>query len=231
MKKYKFCIMIASLVLASLSTMVSAEPRRDSAGGSAQAYKKAQYMVRQLHDEKQALQSQLTTLQGKFDQLTKENKKTKASLERSSSNNDKLVSRVKGTVGKYKALAGKYRELISILKKANMDNQYMVRAVQERETWISSCSALNEKLFDANSDLLVKYGNVATDKTEPFIGIARVKIENEVQDYQFKLEDLQVTKFKPTVNVASHSDKLAESDTSDAGKGVRSDSHSNKGNL
>jgi len=132
-------------------------------------------MIRQLYNEKQALEVKLAELQGKFDGLTKEHAKTTASLEKSSANNEKLVSRVKGTSEKYKELAVKYRQAISILRKANLDNRYMVRAVQEREQWIAECSDRNDGLFDANTDLLSKYGEAAGKDAEPFFGISTLK--------------------------------------------------------
>lgn len=199
---------LASALTFMLSTQAYAEVRRDS--GSAQASKKAQYMIRQLHNEKQELQTKLVELQGKFDQLSKQHKKTIVRLDKSSENNEKLVSRVKGTADKFNELAGKYREAITILRKANMDNQYMVRAVQEREHWMSSCTDRNNDLFQSNNDLLAKYGEAAGSNAEPFIGITMVEIENEVQDYRFKLEDLQVTKFKPIVDVAAHAGKVKQ---------------------
>ena len=200
---------IAALVLVSVSAMeVSAEVRRE--GGGEQASRKAQYMIRQLHNEKQELQAKLAELQGKFDRLQAEHDRTKASLEKSSANNDKLVSRVKNNIEQYKELADKYREAVSILRKANQDNQYMVRAVQEREQWISDCSVRNEELFEANNDLLSKYGEVASADPNPFTGIGIVEVETEVQEYRFRLEDLQVTKFKPVVDTESHSRQVGK---------------------
>jgi chromosome segregation ATPase len=206
---------ITIIVLSSYAAQSGAEARRD-AGGGAQTSKKAQYMIRQLHNEKQELQAQLAELQGKYDQLVKEHEKTRASLEKSSSNNEKLVSRVKGTAEKYKELVERYQEAVTILRKANMDNQYMVRAVQEREQWIAQCSSRNEELFDANSELLTKYGEAAGVNDISVIGLGTVVVENEMQDYRFKLEDLQVTKFKPVVDTESHIRKPGVNQVSEA---------------
>jgi len=203
MNRYAFFAIAAFIVTSTLSSQVNAEARRDANGG-AQASKKAQYMIRQLHNEKQELQATLAELQGKFDKLTTEHEKTMAELEKSSASNDKLVSRVKGTSDKYKELAEKYREAVSILRKANMDNQYMVHAVQEREQWIAECSDRNDNMYQANSELLSKYAEAAGKGAEPFFGLGTVELENEMQEYNFKLEDLQVTKFKPVVDTGSH---------------------------
>lgn len=209
MKNLTLYLVIVSLVTSVFATQAVAEARRDD--GSGQASKKAQYMVRQLHKEKQELQAQLTALQSKFDTLNKEHEKLEEDFEKSSGRNEKLIDRVKGDVEKFNELAEKYREAITILRKANMDNQYMVKAVQEREQWIAQCHDRNNQMFDANSDLLEKYADVASGQSDPVFGHGKVEIENELQDYQFKLEDLQVTKFKSTVETEKHIQAPADS--------------------
>lgn len=195
-------IVLITLLFAMFGTHAGAESRRD--GGDAQASKKAQYMLKMLHKEKQELQAKLATLQADHDKLSKEHEKVTGKLEKSSDSNEQLLSRLKDTTGKYKELAGKYRDSISVLRKANRDNQHMVRAVQEREKWISICSDRNGELYDANADLLQRYGKVAKSKELSVFGTGIVELENEIQDYEFKLEDLQVTKYKPAVDIAAH---------------------------
>jgi len=214
MNRLKLWLITASIVTSVFATQSVAELRRD-AGSGAQASKKAQYMVRQLHNEKQELQAKLAELQAKFDSLSKEHEKAQKSLEKSSANNDKLVSRVKGDIEKYQQLADKYRDAVSILRKSNLDNQYMVRAVQEREQWIAQCTGRNDQLFEANNDLLSKYGEYAIADSEPVFGTGIVELENEMQDYQFKLEDLQVTRFKPSVDVDAHAKERGEAHLSE----------------
>jgi len=201
MKKITMWSIQAALIIFTYSAQTQAEVRRE---GGEQSNKKTQYMIRQLHAEKNELKAKLVKSQGEFSQLEKEHEVTKKRLDKSSDNNEKLLSRVKGDVKKFKELADKYRESVLIPRKANLDNQYMVRAVQEREQWVSNCGNRNNDLFEANNDLLHKYGEVAGDSIDIFTGIGSVTVENEVQDYRFKLEDLQVTKFKPAVDAASH---------------------------
>lgn len=203
MSKVTTLLIAVSLVSSVCSSQAVAE-RRDDGG---QASKKAQYMIKTLHKEKQELQAQLTKLQGDFDTLSKDHEKLQDDFSKSSSKNDKLVDRVKGDIEKYNALADKYRQAITVLRKANMDNQYMVRAVQEREEWIASCNERNVEMYDANVDLLDKYADVASSKSDPVFGHGKVELENEVQDFQFKLEDLQVTKFKPSIDTEKHARK------------------------
>ena len=199
-------ILLACLLTASMASY--AETRRDDGGG--QASKKAQYMLKVLHREKQELQAQLAKLQADHTKLEKENESVNKKLEKSNETNDMLVERLKDTTNKYKDLASRYRDTIGVLRKANQDNQYMVKAVQEREGWIASCGTRNGELFEANSDLLNRYSEIARDKSNSVFGTGIVQVENEVQEYQFKLEDLQVTKFKPAIDIASRQRELDE---------------------
>jgi septal ring factor EnvC (AmiA/AmiB activator) len=191
-------------------TGVNAEARRD--GGGDQALRKAQYLIRQLSEEKSELQGKVIRLEEELDRvraeledLKDENKVLDARLNKSRSNNEQLVERVRSDLDKFKKLLERYRETAATLRQATVDNQYLVRAVQEREHWMQECRGRNQDLFAANSDLLERYRDVATRHSEPFTGIGKVTVENEVQDYRFKLEDLQVTEFRSSVDVADHS--------------------------
>lgn len=186
-----------------------AEARRD--GNSNQALRKAQYLIQQLNRENTELQSQLTglkresdTLKEELEQLREGKAATEARLESSRDNNDKLVARIESDLERYKALLARYQEAVTTLRGLHVDNQHLVRAVQEREGWIDQCRGRNDDLFEANADLLKRYRDLAVRHKEPFTGIGKVKVENEYQEYRFKLEDLQVMEFESSVNVERH---------------------------
>jgi len=189
--------------------VVQAEARRD--GNAADPLRRAQYMIRQLSQEKskleaetarlnaevQSLNSQIETLQGQLD-------KTQGKLGQSRERNDQLVTRVKSDVEKYRQLADKYRQTVVTLKAAIADNQHLVQAVNERDDWIGQCQQKNESMYQANVELLDRYQHKtawdALKQDDPVTGIASVELENQVQDFQFKLEDLQVTPYKPSLD-------------------------------
>jgi hypothetical protein len=114
------------------------------------------------------------------------------------------VERVRSDLERYKELLRRYRDATSTLRQAESDNQYLVQAVQEREQWISECRSRNDDLLTANSDLLERYEQEARRKLDPVFGLGRVALENEVQDYRFKLEDLQVTEFISSRDIEPH---------------------------
>jgi chromosome segregation ATPase len=183
------------------ASQVKAEARRE---GGDDVLRKAQYMIRQLNQEKTDLQRQVAEFQAKQADLEKQLQKSDASLEKYQNKNKRLVERVQTDSDKYRTLLDRYREAVKTLRQSNMDNQYLVKAVQERELWIEDCRDRNEGMFKANSDLLARYKKEATRFAEPISGLGTVSVENEVQEYRFRLEDLQVTKFKPGVDAESH---------------------------
>lgn len=98
---------------------------------------------------------------------------------------------------KLKAAAEQYETTSGELEQNRQDNQLLVNAVKERTRWIQECTGKNQSLVKANRELLQKFADEGVwDRVkvaEPFTGIGKVKRENAVQDFEFKLEDLQVT--------------------------------------
>lgn len=202
------------LGLSSTALPVQAERRSADAGD---AVRRAQMMVHKLSLEKDELQAknaelgtQVKKLEDTAAGLESELRKIRAKLGAAEQNNERLVERIRGDVEKYKELLERYRAVDSGLREAlgnNRialgDNRLLVNAVRERERWIEQCRAQNEKMYETNLELLDRYqrkgvADVLKDN-EPVLGIWRVELENTVQDYQFRLEDLQVTPFQAEV--------------------------------
>jgi len=203
------CLLIALLPLLMLVQVdtAGAEARRE---GGEDVLRKAQYMIRQLNQENVELQKQVAELQAKADELGKRQQAQDVHLAKSRRSNQQLIARLQSDSQKFRTLLERYRETVKTLRQSSADNQYLVKAVEEREQWIAECRDRNQGLFAANSDLLARYKKAATRFSEPITGISTVTVENEAQDYRFKLEDLQVTKFSPEVDVASHTRRLQE---------------------
>jgi chromosome segregation ATPase len=213
MKYFRVLINLLPVLMLVGTGPVNAEARRE---GGEDVLRKAQYMIRQLSQEKTELQKQVAELQAKVDELKKQQDATDAHLEKSQHSNQQLVERVRSDSEKFKTLLERYRDTVKTLRQSNTDNQYLVRAVQEREQWITVCRDRNQGLFAANSDLLARYKKAATRFSEPITGISTVSVENEAQDYRFKLEDLQVTQFKPAEDVTPHIHRPLEAAHSDS---------------
>ncbi len=209
-KQYMF-IFLALFSLLAASFTAQAERRED---GAADAMRKAQIMIRKLSKEKSELQkknaeldTQLKEIEDKIASMESDLGKTRKKLGKAEKNNDRLVGRIRGDVDKYKQLLGKYRETTQTLRNSMSDNRLLVNAVQERDDWIGQCGTQNEKMFEANLDLLDSYKNRSVTDVlkgkEPILGLGRVELETRVQDYRFRLEDLTVTPFQPATPLPS----------------------------
>jgi len=186
--------------------------------------RKAQFMLRQMATEKAALAAEkaklekdLKSLQKKHDRLEKRLARTEKSLERSLGSGKKLVDRIgrdndriRDYVGRLREQIQKYRDAVHDLRVAQLDNKWLVKAVKEREEWITTCRDKNQKLYEAGDEILDSFrkqtfwSSLWRDSSPA--GLKRVAKENAEQEFQFRLEDLQSGEFIPKtgVNVAEH---------------------------
>ncbi len=187
-----------------LAGNVMAEARREA--GAADPMRKMQYMLRQLSQEKSKLEAENGKLKIDLKTEAEEKEKLQAKLEKlnkkldkSKDSNLKLVSRIKQDNERMKKMIAKYRETVDRLQTANRDNQLLVNAVSERNQWIEQCQSKNSKMYSLNVELLQRYRNKdfsddALEK-EAFTGLVAVELENQEQEYQFRLDDLKTPKF------------------------------------
>lgn len=70
------------------------------------------------------------------------------------------------------------------------------RAIQEREAWITTCSARNDDLYRANSELLARWRDKsvwdALTHAEPVTGLARARTEADAEQFQYRLDHLHL---------------------------------------
>ncbi len=179
-------------------------PRK--AGGD-QAVRKAQYLLRQLSEEKNKLQTQnnqleteLTELKKKLAKVKKKLGKTNKKLDQSRSSNSQLVERVKSDRDRMQEMLNKYRQAAQMLRIEKSNVALLKNAVGERNNWIDKCKANNDSLYEVNLELLGKYKDKsawqALKQDEPVTGLGNVKLEVIVDNYRFRIEDLQVADFK-----------------------------------
>jgi len=180
--------------------------------------KKAQGMLRQLNQEKTALEAKVTELETKVSSINSDLEAKKKSLE--STTREKVglelqvaqKTKIIETLHNNNAILHKNNEIIkaenaSILEKVHQlqgqialgqqDNQLLVGAVKEREEWINKCHDKNKALLKFHKKILSEYQEPdfleKMKKLEPLTGIKRVELENKVQDYRYQLEDMKVT--------------------------------------
>ncbi len=206
MKITSFILFFTCLIL---TGNVAAEARRDA--GAADPMRKMQYMMRQLSQEKSKLEADIGKLKIDLKKEIEEKEKLQAKLDKlnkkldkSKDSNLKLVSRVKQDNERMKEMIAKYRETVAKLQVSNRDNQLLVNAVSERNQWIEQCKLKNTDMYTLNIELMERYRNKDfTDdalEKEAFTGLVAVELENQEQEYKFKLDDLQTQKFVSGTN-------------------------------
>lgn len=200
----------ASLVLLLSTSVVQAD---DATAQKAMA--KAQFMLRQAATEKTALQQQVTDLQKQVDTLTKQLGDVKAA---SSAKQESLAQQMSGNSEKWREANEKVSEdLRSTREKLKASNQKSVeleKSLNAQTDNFSLCYANNKKLYEINKELLSKYKDkgamAALLQKEPFTGVSQVEVENLIQDYQYKLDDLKL----PTSNLVPDAKTLTTEDNS-----------------
>jgi chromosome segregation ATPase len=198
------------LLIVALASSCSSGARADTPrDGGDQALRQAQYLLKKLAGEKEALEKENLRLSEELKKVQEElagtSKQLSASEERKAQEQQRnvaLVERVRGDSERLSNLQSSYRKEIG---EARADIKLLKNAVLERESWISDCRAKNEGLYKTNGELLQAYKNKSAwdvlSQHEPVTGIASVKMENFVQEYQFRLEDLHTVRFVPGVQV------------------------------
>ena len=174
------------------------------ASASNDAMAKAQYMIRQLNAEKnrvtsenQKLLAEKAELEKKFASLQKKYDK----LSSNSRNNSKSMStKIAGLSDELKTERDAHQETAKQLAAMTGEKDRVFHIAVDQTHAIDQCVSNNHKLYDINQALLGKYENKGIwsviSQDEPFTGLKQVEIENLVDDYQYRLDDLRVVEKK-----------------------------------
>jgi hypothetical protein len=168
--------------------------------------------------------SQLEPLKGQLQQA-------KTSLATQQQTNDSLRRQIGDQTSRLEAMSAAQHRTTDDLGRQRQDNRLLVDAVKERTRWIQECTGKNAGLVKTTKEIVENLGNRSFwdqfGDAEPFTGIASVTKENAMQEFKFKLEDLQVTPWReeakapPSVNAtpapqAEGSAEAEDGETEDA---------------
>lgn len=158
---------------------------------------KAQYMLRQTISEKTALQKQLADLKAELESKDKALKLANKDLKQAHSRIDKL----KGNIGVWQEEYDVLKQRLSQTR-SQLGEALAYGNVQDERFSIQSenfelCRANNKKLASINQELVAAYQDKtamdALQQRDPFFGLKAVEVENLVQDYQYRIEDLNIS--------------------------------------
>jgi len=145
-----------------------------------------------LLSDKAQLEQEKKALSGKVDALNKQVAADKEKLDQLDAKQKELDD-TKESLGKWKTA---YEQIQTAAQKSEAERAKLAsesiilkRKVEDRER-------KNLELFKTANEILTRYEKYglgeALSAKEPFTGIARVKLENQVQDYQDKIADERV---------------------------------------
>lgn len=199
------------LLLAGIETS-GAEPKAAAPGGD--AIRKAQGLIRQLSQEKQALEAEKTAWQAEkaalesqlkaLEQQARQVPALQAQVERYQAGLEAVRGNLEGQLAQQRqreqALVQKHNEVVAKARDIRDDNRLLVQAVQEREQWIAQCASLNRQLRELNQRVVDSYEQKGLwqqlAELEPITGIAKVDSQNRAEEYRYQLQQLKATPFE-----------------------------------
>ncbi|MDT8383290.1 MAG: hypothetical protein RRB22_02645 [Gammaproteobacteria bacterium] len=198
-------VLICLLFWSNASAEVAA---RDN--GNDAALSRAQYLLREISMEKEALQAENVRLQDemlkrdkKIESLNKKIELTKSSL---SSSRDTLgkyqeaVTAQRARMGemqsKFQKLVDKYKELVVALRLVESERADVLKVNQAGRRALENCADNNQQLYQVNMELLDQYKHKgvwdALLQKEPVTQLKQVEIENLLEEMQYRIEKLRV---------------------------------------
>ena len=188
----KFMNLFLAVLMLFLSTTMHAESRARADGGD--AAQKLKLMLRQISQERDMAKAQNYKLEAEIEKIKKELKtktkklnSTKLKLTKTSEQGRQLAERLKEGYKKLRESYEQNRELQGKLQLTTADRD-------ETKSELGHCMKMNVQLYDAGIEAVKLYEKEASLKVEPVFQLKQVEIENKVQDYRFKMEDLTLQK-------------------------------------
>ena len=193
----------------------SGQVQRSGGGGETQ---KIMQQYQQVAAEKTALQAQVA-------QMKKDLDGTKADLAAMKKERDALKARAAGAAGtaatvaelsaskqaaeknlevskqRMTELVARFRETATNLKDVEAEYAKTRKALDDRNTAFDKCAVDNVQLYEISHEVLDRYEHVGlftkVSAGEPFTKITRTRIENVVDEYRARAEELRVKKPTP----------------------------------
>ena len=154
---------------------------------------RAQYMLRQVNAQKDQLEQKNAELQKEIDGLKSKSEKQ---LKEQKLGNKKLGQDNKKKDEYIAKLRDKIKALVATLRESESERLLANKEGLAVNADLKACVDNNHQLVKVNDELVSKYGKKgiwdAMVQKEPFTGIAQTKIENIMQEYRFKNEDLEM---------------------------------------
>lgn len=204
------------VLMSAMAPEMPAQTARRSGGGD-QAAARSQAVLQQLTAERARLQAENAKLVTDRDQLAKDMEETKqrlkssqkdlkrsqVDLETSRDGNEGLNKRLKGahdrierSEGRLRDLIAKHKATVQRLGASESKNHELEDLAARQKEQIATLEGKNKKLYQAGIQLMDRYEDKgivdALLQREPLTQIKDVEVQNVLEEYRNKLDDLKV---------------------------------------
>lgn len=200
----KFIVAVAAC---SVATGVQAQVQR-----SGDANARVSQQLQQLSSEKVALQAENNKLKQELEQVkaqlqksagaTKElenrNRVLQASVGRDTANNQQAEEQLEKSRAQLQELVTKFRETVQTLRDTEADRATIKSQLAAREREYKVCVDRNVGLYEINDEVLDRmedrgFWSQLTER-EPFTRLKRTQLENLIDDYRYRVDELRLEK-------------------------------------
>jgi len=172
---------------------------------------RAMQQIQQLTAEKLQLQAENTKLKAQVDDLKKQAdqatsgraaleakaKKLEAQVGRTESSTQQNAEQLEHARAQMQELVGKFRETAQTLRDTEGDRNQKQAQLAKREVDFKQCVDRNAGLYTLSNEILDKLEHRgvwdAMKGTEPFTRLARTRLENLIDDYRGRVDELKQT--------------------------------------
>lgn len=147
--------------------------------------------------EKAKLEKDLAALEKKLAASEKKLTVAETSLARYRETDTALRDRLTEDRTRMQELVDKFRETATNLRQVEQERAELVRTSERQHEEIRACTQKNLELYQTNLDLLDRYEAkgvwASLAQREPLTGLKRVEVENMIEEYRYRLDQLQVS--------------------------------------
>jgi DNA repair exonuclease SbcCD ATPase subunit len=213
--------MAGLLMLAMAAASANAQaPRSGGGGGDAQ---RIMQQYQQISAEKTALQTQLTQMKKDLDGATAELAAVKkerdalkarsagirpaaAQLAQANAAKDSAEKNLEQNKQKTAELIDRFKLTIGTLKGVESEHAQLQKDYAALDRTLDTCAANNLELFDITNSVLDRYEHVGiftkTSSVEPFTRLTRTRINNLVDEFRERAQELRVKRNLPAPGAA-----------------------------
>ena len=205
---------LSAALLISLGTLVGPVKAQTQRSGGSESQKILQ-QYQQLAAEKTSLQSQLAQMKKDLDSTKSELAAVKkdrdvlkgrsanaavvaARLAQADASRQNVEKSLEQNKQKTTELVGRFKETLGTLKSVETDRAQLQRDNTALKAAFDKCAIDNTQLFDISNTVLTRYEHVGfftkAGEAEPFTKLTRTKIDNLVDEYRQRAEELRVNK-------------------------------------